>query len=216
MKLQKELAIRAAHLEDTELLLLMGYSRPNSKHRERLKTVLADPLLGLRVSAFDFRFGNRAFIQVLGQVLGISHNAIQRELQEICEKLEVEQRQFKPVVKVITDFNRTTQPIFVLAACEHQRSLRFTQGELQHYFSVTVTDQVHLISKKVKQHYDHCQGSLGIWGSIQRYVYHYDNTHALIMLPNGMVREEIKKTDYFSGASMRLKRKALIGLFKGF
>lgn len=215
MTLQQELALRAAHLDEIELLSLMGYSRPTAKHRQRLRAVLADPLLGLRVSAFDFRFGNRAYIQVLGQVLGVSHETIRLELQKICEQLEAEQRQFKPVVHVDTDFKRTTQPIFALAACEHQRSLTFTKSELQHYFSVSVAERVHLVSEKVKQHYEHCQGHLGIWGSIQRYVYHHDDSHALVLLPDGTVREEIINPDIRSCASMTLKGKPLSGLFKG-
>ncbi|MDP2126629.1 MAG: hypothetical protein Q8K97_04560 [Pseudohongiella sp.] len=212
MTLQQELALRAAHVDEKELLRLMGYSRPTQRHCQRLRAVLADPMLGLSVSAFDFRFGNRAFIQALGQVLGINRADVREGLRLICQKIETEAQRFKPVIQVDTGFKRTTQPIFALAACEHHRYVLFSPQELDHYYALPVAERVRLVSEKVRQHYQQCQGFLGIWGYIQRYIYQYEDALSLVLLPDGTIIEETSQTGDNIGVSLQHKGKPLNAL----
>lgn len=206
--LQQELKLRAAHLEPDELLEMLGYRRPVEKHRQRLSAVLHDPMLGLRRSAFDFRYGNRAFIQALASVLGVNEAFAKGELLRIRELIERAETEFVPTLWVDTGFKRTTQPLFALAACEHQRTITFDAIELNHYRQLTMSQRVRWIASWVREHYQHHEGQLGIWGVIQRYVYCYEPGAALAIRPDGSVEKEMQPPSA-PGARLSVRGKAI-------
>jgi len=72
-----------------------------------------------------------------------------------------------------------------------------------------MSERVRWISRLVTTHYQVHQGKLGIWGTIQRYVYCFEKERALILLPNGEVREEIEQEAVLPLASLRLRGKSI-------
>ena len=202
MKLQQELALRAAHVGEVELLQLMGYRHPSLKNRQRLKAVVADPILGLRSSAFDFRFSSDAFVKALADALGLDKEFVSLELDTIRQQIEADENRFIPRIWVETGFKRSTQPIFALAASEHQREIYLSPEELTQFDNASMPERVQMMSERVRQHYQEHSGRLGIWGFIQHYEAHLDPEVVLKLLPDGTVREEIELQEERARASL--------------
>jgi len=209
MDLQQELRLRAANISRDDLLHLLGYRRLTPKHRQRLFSVLNEPWLGLRRSAFDFRYGDHAFILALADVLGINVQLAKTQLQVIRSDLYALESEFVPYIWVDTGFKRTTQPIFALAFCEPQRTIRLNEQDLALYRKMNMPQRVQLISRTVKAHHQMHQDRLGIWGVIQRYVYHYEQSRALILLPNGEVLEDAERGPAVAQATVRQRGKSV-------
>lgn len=210
MTLQQELALRAAHLGEVELLQLMGYRHPSLKNRQRLKSVVADPMLGLRSSAFDFRFSSDGFVRTLADALGLDKDFVSLELDTIRQQIEADENRFIPRFWVETGFKRTTQPIFALAASEHQREIYLSPEELTQFENASMPERVRMMSDRVRQHYQDHSGLLGIWGRIQHYEIQLDPEVVLKMLPDGTVREEIELQEEKARASLTYKGKPIL------
>ena|SRR5690625_2419836 len=148
MTLQNELQIRAAHIDSDDLLRLLGYRRPKEDHRQRLRHVLSDPLLGLRDSLFGLRYDSRAFVHALAQVLGIDEQFVTTEIRRIRAEIDELDHSFVPFIFVDTGFKRTTQPLFALAFCEHQRVLHLEPEEREKYALLTMPERVRCIGEK--------------------------------------------------------------------
>lgn len=209
MSLQTELCLRAAHIGEAELLKLMGYRRFSIRHRERLRAVLADPMLGLPHSGFDFRFSNKDFVRELARVLGVDALQTQRELRRLDKQMDEVAQRFSPLIWVDTGFKRSSQAIFALAACEHFRYVPFSDAERSLYHSISMGARVDLVCEKVRRHYKENDGFLGIWGYIQRYYFHYSEEAALILLSDGSIHKEVASTPHGAHATLSVKNKAI-------
>lgn len=208
--LQHELALRAAHIDHADLLRLMGYRKPCYRQHQRLQAVLRDPMLGLRNSHFDFKHISRSFVQALGATLGMDAERVEQGLRLIREQIDREDSRYVPTIFVDTGFRRSTQPIFALGVCEHQRHLRLDKATFEVYHNATVAEQVRMIGEFVKAHYREHRGRLGIWGAIQYYLYYFEPTKVLVMRPDGTVKEE-RQLDHapYSRADLKLKNRSL-------
>lgn len=215
MSLQHELRLRAAHIDTDDLLQLLGYRRLTNKHRQRLLSVLNDPMLGFSRSAFDFRYDNRAFVLALADLLGVKRDFTKAALACIRQQLNAAEAFVVPDIKVDTGFKRTTHPLFALAVCEHQRTITLDESEQLAYQQLILADRVQWISAKVVAHYLAHQGQLGIWGTIQRYLCSLEPGKTLMMLPNGEVREERNEDKGVATVSLRHKSKPMTGLISG-
>lgn len=210
MRLQQELALRAAHIDDISLLYLMGYRHPTLKSRQRLRTVLADSMLGLRSSAFDFRYSSDAFVKALADALGADKIFVELELAEIRQQIETYENRFVPRIFVDTGFRRTTQPIFALAACEHQREIGLSDDEMAQYERASVPERIRILCERVRRHYIEHSGFLGIWGFIQHYVVQLDPQITLKVLSDGTVREEVAFYEDRPRATLNYKGKPVL------
>lgn len=209
MSLQSELCLRASHLGESTLLSLMGYRKPSMQAKKRLLSVLSDPYLGLRSSAFDLRYSNREFAEKLAEVLGVGEETTQKELKKICAEIEEEEGRFTPVIWVDTGFKRTSQPIFALALMEHLRYLPFNDEELSEYHQASMIKRLELVGEKIRAHFRRSNGEIELWGTIQRYRFHFSECEALIILPDGTVHGEAANIFSEKSASLRLKGKKL-------
>lgn len=97
-----------------------------------------------------------------------------------------EHKQFyQPEIFVDTRFKRTTQPIFALAVCEHFRHLRLDETALADYYAAGPDEQVQMLVKFVRRHYQDNDGKAAIWGNISHYVCKLEPSKVLIIYPDG-------------------------------
>ena len=75
--------------------------------------------------------------------------------------------------RIITDFKRTSEPIFVLAVLESKKILKINRNEL--YFKTD--DEVQQILKEiVGTHFEESNGELEFWKNIKSYIWYQNNT----------------------------------------
>jgi hypothetical protein len=55
-----------------------------------------------------------------------------------------------------------------------------------------LNQQVRYVQSMVSMHFDENEGQLGVWGSIQRYLFNYAEGVQLVIYPDGSVQQEIK------------------------
>lgn len=159
------LVIQAALYSRTEILQRMGYKRPSPANLARLESVLKSDACGLDQSGFDFRFSAEAFLGALSHAVGVGDHLARAFIEEYRQAQDAQRAAFKPWVWVDTQFVRTTQPVFALAACEHQRRLDLPEGAWQ----LSTRAQIQIATALVRAHYSTLGGHLGIWGEIEQY-----------------------------------------------
>lgn len=196
MNMYQELDLKLCHLSRKEILLHMGYDKPNKSHFQRLESVLTDSELGLGCSHYDFKYSAEAFVIKLCSVAGIEQSQAHKAIFEIQRSLTQQKEAFKPYLFVDTGFKRASQPIFALAACEGQRYLHFDKD----FWSVPLYDQLVTVYELIHEHMDMTQGFLGIWGYIRRYYFVYDDQGSAIEItPAGQI---VAAQDFFQPSSM--------------
>lgn len=184
MNIQQELQLKLSHSSLRDAALLMGYNKVNAARAiARIGNVLSDPQLGLFTGKYDFKYSNEEFLIALCAVFGINIDEHLHELNTITNGDSDSSEKFKPYVFIDTNFKRESQPIYILSLCEEQRRLHLDY-EVR---TKPIHKQVEYIQRLVKQHYDNCDGSLKIWGNIQRYVYFYAEGCKLAISPDGVI-----------------------------
>ncbi|WP_152206980.1 hypothetical protein [Marinobacter changyiensis] len=178
-----DLVVRVAPIPREEILKAMGYSKPGSAHLERLQTVLDDPDFRLNDSGFDFKYSSEGFLRALCVASGMDLALAEQRISRIKKYLEDERTAFKPYIWVNTEFKRQNQPLFALAACEHQRYLEFPKG----FWRLAIDSQLGLAQCRVREHVYERGVTLGIWGQIKQYWFYYKNEAAYLLALNGEV-----------------------------
>lgn len=181
VSLVQQVRLRTQHIDSNDLLQSMGYARPSRKHRDRLQSVLSSPVLGLDQSAFDFRYSAEDFVLSLCKAVGLEASFVQQEVADIRSAIHRDTWRFKPYLFVDTGFKRTTQAIYALAALEHQRQVRVPDIQLD----TPIAEQIELAGRHVREHYAESGGDLGIWGTIQRYLFFYSPEQAVALSLHG-------------------------------
>lgn len=208
MNVQQEIAKRAAQYEEDELLKLIGIPKPKERDRQRLRSVIADPTLGVDHSPFPFIKSGTLFAKSLGVALGIDPEVMDATITQIKQELEEQANRFIPRIFVETHFKRASQPLFALAACEHFRRPNLDKQTLTIYFQANEAEKIQLIGRFVKEHYADCQGDLGIWGSIDHYVCTFAPERAWAFRPDGSLVKEVNATSH-SEAKLTLNGKQI-------
>lgn len=178
-----DLLLRVATVPAEEILKAMGYSKPTSANFERLQTVLDDPEFGLNNSGFDFKYSSEGFLRALCVVTGMDMVLADQRISRMKKRLDEEQQAFKPYLWVDTGFVRTSQPLFALAVCEHQRYLEFQKG----FWRFSIDWQVGRAQCRIREHVYETGGNLGIWGEIKQYWFYYKKYAAYLLALNGEV-----------------------------
>lgn len=184
-----DLVLRVAAIPRDEILKSMGYLKPTSANVERLQTVLDDPGFGLTDAGFDFKYGSEGFLRALCVVTGMDMALADQRIRRIKRYLDEEREAFKPYIWVDTGFQRKSQPLFALAACEHMRHLDFPKG----FWRFSIDRQLGRAQCRVREHVYETGGAIGIWGEIKQYWFYYKKNAAYLLARNGEVigkREE--------------------------
>lgn len=178
-----DLVIRLAAKSQDETLKAMGYVRPTSANRKRLLKVLECPDFGLDEGGFDFKYRSEDFLRALCRAVGMDELVVDQRIARLTARLEEERRAFKPYIWIDTGFVRKNQPLFALAACEHQRYLRFGKR----FWLYSLTDQLGETQSRIRAHVAENGGELGIWGKIKQYWFYYEKNAAYLFNLNGEV-----------------------------
>ncbi|MBJ6137964.1 hypothetical protein [Marinobacter litoralis] len=176
-----DLVVRAAAIPPEEILKAMGYFKPTSANLQRLKSVLESDEFGLNNGGFDFKFSSEGFLRALCAVVGMDIALADQRITRIRKRVSVEKVAFKPYLWVDTGFKRKSEPLFALAACEHQRYLELPKG----FWRLTPDAQLGRAQIMVREHVYETGGSLGIWGEIKQYWFYYKNDAAYLLARNG-------------------------------
>ena len=174
--LKTQMTVAATSLPRETLLTQLGYSPKDDKASARVQAVLDSPFYGLEASHFDFKYGGVAFVQALGQVLGIDSVAIDTEIERAQARLRAESDAFKPYLWVDTQFKRKTQPIFALAFCEPLRFLQFAKSTALR----PLGEQLCEVRQRIQNHMQETGGTLVMWGPVHQYFYYYADGKALV------------------------------------
>ena len=153
--------------EDCDRVLqAMGYRVPTlERARERLREVLSARQLGLASAHYDFRFSNRAFVAALAQVLALDGAETDAALRAIESDLAGERSAFKPWMFVETGFQRSSEPIVVLAALESERRLALAPNS----WRLSRDQLIATAAERIRMHYREWEGHLSLWGAIKEY-----------------------------------------------
>lgn len=178
-----DLVMRVAAIPHDEILRAMGYQKPTSANLERLQNVLDGPEFGLNDGGFDFKYSSEGFLRAMCVVTGMNMALADQRICRIKKYLEEEREAFKPYLWVDTGFKRTSQPIFALAICEHQRYLDFPKG----FWRLSIDRQLGRAQCRVREHVYESGGELGIWGHIKQYWFYYKKNAAYLLAWNGEV-----------------------------
>jgi len=178
-----DLILHVAQYPREEILNRMGYTRPTSANLERLDKVLKSPSFGLEDGGFDFKYSSEGFLRALCVVVGMDMAETDQRISRVKKYLEEEKQAFKPYLWVDTGFQRKNQPLFALAACEHQRYLHFPKG----FWRFSIDRQLGRAQCRVREHVYETGGDLGIWGQIKQYWFYYKKNAAYLLALNGEV-----------------------------
>ena len=178
-----DLVMRVAAIPHDEILKAMGYQKPTPANLERLQNVLDDPEFGLNDGGFDFKYSSEGFLRAMCVVTGMNMALADQRICRMTKYLEEEREAFKPYLRVDTGFKRTSQPIFALAICEHQRYLDFPKG----FWRLSINRQLGRAQCRVREHVYESGGELGIWGHITQYWFYYKKNAAYLLARNGEV-----------------------------
>jgi hypothetical protein len=178
-----DLVIRVALISRYEILKAMGYQSLVSANLERLQSVLDDPEFGLNDSGFDFKYSSEGFLRALCGAAGIDIVLADQRINRLKRLLEGEREAFKPYIWVDTGFKRQNQPLFALAACEHQRYLGFPKD----FWRFSIDRQLGRAMSRVREHVYETGGEIGIWGQVKQYWFYYKADAAILIGLNGEV-----------------------------
>ena len=90
---------------------------------------------------------------------------------------------FQSFVFIDTEFKRSSEPVFVLAACDYKRYINF-DIDLR---AKPLHEQITHIQKIIRQHYIDTDGDIGIWGAIKRYVFFYNEGEKVALTTDGAI-----------------------------
>jgi hypothetical protein len=167
----------------------LGYSN-EQQLSARLDLILASSYLALDKSGFDFHYSTPELIRKLCHILSIPDRLCNNIISEIEVSLEASKNRFKSYIYIETNFKRSSQPIFMLAALNSQRYIPI-DDELQ---KLPLNEQIEHVQRLLKAHYAQ-QTALQIWGEIDKYVYFYDENTIVIFSPSGRVIDTVD--EYF-------------------
>ncbi len=140
----------------------------------------------LQSGHYDFKYNTEQFFIKLCEVLNISKQDVELVLNKKQVLLDEIASIKSTYIFINTNFKRTTQPIFALAFCESQRRIKLNLNELIFKSDIEVKEY---ISEIVKNHYKETSGSIGIWGNIVSYLYHYKDNTRYIFNTDGILME---------------------------
>lgn len=168
-------------MEDT--LRAMGYRAVTAKNTERYFAALQPPYFGLHQSMFDMKYSSEEFLRKLCSVLGVGESSLNNVVAAVKADLEAKRVAFKPYLWVDTQFVRTSEPVFVLAAMEGHRHLMLRDDLWRYPLAI----QLEEAQEAVCSHWHDTFGELPVWGTIDAYLFFYAEERAYVLAPTGEV-----------------------------
>lgn len=199
MKLQEQIELKLAHTPLTDIAAMMGYGK-NGRHKAalRIADLMKSDDLGIGSGSYDFKYSAVEFAEQLCKLLAIPATEYMPAIEQIKKELQIRNRTYKPWLFVDTNFKRTSQPVFVLAALEKLRQLPLTIVAEENDATIVKKAQ-----QKVVHHFGENGGTLQIWGDICRYTLYLSAGEQIAISPQGLILKQINGFR-FSHASMSI------------
>jgi len=181
-----------AHLDEQSPQIIakqLGYCTTD-KITARIESMINSRYLDLDKSGFDLRYSTPNLIRKLAEIFAIPSLLCDKVIEEIEAELLAKRKRFKPYIFIETDFKRTSQPVFILAALQSNRFLTVDEAICER----PLNDQLEPIQEQIKDHYRQ-QPVIDMWGKVKQYVYYYDENLVLIFSTTGQLLST--ETDYF-------------------
>lgn len=190
--LVEEVRRRVAEQEPHTVLEKMGYKADNGNALARLRHVVADDVLGLGDSGFDFRYDGRGFLRALCSALNIKGDKVEQDIRALEQVCHEDRKAFRAYLFVDTGLSRTSQPVFALALCEQWRNLPLPARTRR----LSLPEQLAVVRAHIHEHMASCGGTLRMWGDVQRYLYYYADNAALVFSSEGeLIGEHLRQPD---------------------
>ena len=135
------------------------------------------------------KYNSEEFLYKLAETVGLSEE-MQKHLHRYRKRLDAIAKMSQPSIFIDTHFKRNSEPIFVLALMEGRRRI-FIDKEVLVY--KRLDEALNDIGSIVKKHYRDSEGSLKMWGKIERYVYHHTDEAVYIFDKDGRIMEEAEE-----------------------
>lgn len=173
-----------------ELGSLLGYSTKRIQHfTRRLMAIMDDDRLGLGSSRFDFKYSDEAFVKALSKALDLSKVDCLEFIREVNQCRDRERQAPKVTILIDTNFIRTSEPVFALAAMENRRRMKVDRDIVIQGEAAYIAE----IKRLIIEHYHSCDGELPMWGKIVQYIAEIGHQRALYFSPEGALIKEVIK-----------------------
>jgi len=127
---------------------LLGYSSVG-KITDRIESMINSRYLDLDKGGFDLCYSTPELINKLARVLDIPTIVCDKVTEEINAELLAKSKCFKPYIFIETNFKRTSQPVFMLAALQRNRFLE-VEEEVE---ALSLNAQLQQVQEQIKEHY---------------------------------------------------------------
>ncbi len=175
------------HSED-EILTKMGYYNLKTG-RETLQKFLdsKDIYHWLKCGNFDMKYGSRAFLEKLTEVLTLPNEAIKEEIERAKVHQDRISAMRNPSVYVDTHFKRKNEPVFALAMMESKRRIKIDK---EWVLDMNLEEVLESIGGIIREHYAGAEGKLPIWGKIYSYCYcHIDESRYIFDTEGSLAKD---------------------------
>ena len=189
-----------------EIAKKMGYNNLK-KGVERIKKVMEEPGLGLLSPNYDGIYSSGNFLNKLIEAIELKDETVTKSLKKINELTTDAMYGYSPHIFCDTNFVRKSSPIFVLAALQNRRYINLPK----YIKRKSRNEQLNMVRQVIEWHQSEKKGEIEFWGTVAKYVCHFDKEDVIEFSPNGSVIEEIKEEVKHGGAKLMIGNKIIAG-----
>ena len=192
-----------------EIAQKMGYNNLK-KGVNRIKKVMEEPGLGLFSPNYDGVYSSELFLNKLIETIELKDESVTKNLKEINELITDSLYGYSPHIFYDTNFVRgktNSAPIFVMAAIQNWRYINLPK----YIKRKSRNEQLNMVRQVIRWHQSEKKGEIDFWGTVAKYVCHFDKEDVVKFLPDGSIIEEIKKEVKHGGAKLMIGNKIIAG-----
>jgi len=184
----------------------MGYNNLR-KGVVRIKNIMEEPGLGLFSPNYDGVYSSEIFLNKLIETIELNDVTINKNLKKINELTTDALYGYSPHIFCDTNFVRKGTPIFVMASLENRRYIKLPK----YIKRKNRSKQLDMVRQVIRWHQSEKNGEVEFWGTVAKYVCHFDKEDVVKFLPDGTIIEEIKKEVKHNGAKLMTGNKIIAG-----
>jgi hypothetical protein len=190
--LVQEVRRRATDMDLALILRRMGYSSVRQEALARLDEVLACDRLGLGTTWFDFRFDGLGFAESLCQALGIDVEEQRAELESLANQCFEDRWAFQPWLLVDTGVHYKGEQFAPFEGGGSARQISFPVG----FWRLPLVEQLASVRQTIREHSVSAAKEAALGGAVQRYLYFYDDSRAIIFSPQAEIIGECRSSQF--------------------
>jgi len=185
----------------------MGYFNLK-KGADRIEMTVNDTSLGLLKSNYDGVHTSVSFLDKLLQTIGLNDDMVTKQIEKIKAEKFDKDFGYRPWVFCDTNFKRTGQNIFVLACLESRRRISLPKKIKK----LSKKGKIKFAREGIKKGQLETNGEIEFWGTVIKYVCHFEKDEVIEFLPDGTIISEKNEEVKHGGASLKVNNKLLAGV----